>query len=68
VFVDGTETFNRTGIWQNFTSPSVQQPNQVLFAWRWPSSGPHTITIRPGIPDDEEGGSFFQMIGYLKVR
>jgi hypothetical protein len=68
VFVDGAETFDRTGIWQNMTSPSVEQPDQVLFAWRWPAPGPHTITIRPGIPDDEEGGSFFQMAGYLQVR
>ena len=68
VFVDGAETFDRTGIWQNMTSPSVRQPDQVLFAWRWRSAGRHTITIRPGIPDGEEGGSFFQMNGYLVVR
>ncbi len=68
VFVDGTQTFDRTGIWQNMTSPSVRQPDQVLFAWRWRSAGRHTITIRPGIADAEEGGSFFQMTGYLVVR
>ena len=68
VFVDGTQTFDRTGIWQNMTSPSVSQPDQVLFAWRWPAPGRHTITIRPGAPDAEEGGSFFQMTGYLVVR
>jgi hypothetical protein len=68
VFVDGGETFDRTGIWQNMTSPSVQQPNQVLFAWRWRAAGPHTVTIRPGVDNDYEGGSFFQMTGYLVVR
>lgn len=68
VFVDGAETFDRTGIWQNMTSPSLKQPNQVLFAWRWPAAGQHTITIRPGIHDAYEGGSFFQMAGYLLVR
>lgn len=68
VFVDGVETFDRTGIWQNMTSPSVQQPDQVLFAWRWRTAGRHTITIRPGIPDGAEGGSFFQMTGYLLAR
>ena len=68
VFVDGTETFDRTGIWQNMTSPSVQQPHQVLFAWRWQRPGRHTITIRPGIRDTMEGGSFFAMNGYLLVR
>jgi len=68
VFVDGTETFDRTGIWQNMTSPSVQQPDQVLFAWRWQGSGRHTITIKPGVSDPMEGGSFFAMNGYLVVR
>ena len=68
VFVDGVETFDRTGIWQNMTSPSVRQPHQVLFAWRWPTAGRHTITIRPGQPDGEEGGSYFNMDGYLLVR
>src|SRR5215467_1799029 len=67
VFVDGVETIDRTGVWQNMTSPSVQQPGQVLFAWRWRSAGRHTITIKPGIPDAEEGGSFFRMDGYLVV-
>lgn len=68
VFVDGTQTFDRTGIWQNMTSPSVQQPDQVLFAWRWQQPGPHTITIKPGVSDTMEGGSFFAMNGYLVVR
>src|SRR5690242_18544571 len=68
VFVDGTETFDRTGIWQNMTSPSVQQPDQVLFAWRWQQAGRHTITIKPGVSDTMEGGSFFAMNGYLLVR
>ena len=68
VFVDGTQTYDRTGIWQNMTSPSVQQPDQVLFAWRWQEAGPHTITIKPGVRDTMEGGSFFAMNGYLLVR
>ena len=67
VFVDGTQTYDRTGIWQNMTAPSIKQPNQVLFAWRWPAAGRHVITIRPGIYDREEGGSFFSMTGYLVV-
>ena len=67
VFVDGTETFNRTGIWQNMSSPARRQPDQVLFAWRWPADGYHVITIRPGRYDREEGGSFFQMAGFEVV-
>jgi hypothetical protein len=68
VYVDGRETYDRTGIWQNMTAPSVQQPDQVLFAWRWPTAGRHVIAIRPGSYDAEEGGSFFSMNGYLVAR
>jgi len=67
VFVDGVQTFNRTGIWQNMSSPSRRQPDQVLFAWRWQADGHHVITIRPGQYDREEGGSFFRMTGYQVV-
>lgn len=65
VLIDGVQTFDRTGIWQNETSPSIRLPGQVLFAWRWRTAGRHTITILPGIPNPREGGSFFQMTGYL---
>lgn len=65
VLVDGAQTFDRTGIWQNETSPSLRLPGQVLFAWRWRTVGHHTITILRGIPNPREGGSFFQMTGYL---
>ncbi len=68
VLVDGVETFDRTGIWQNETSPSIRLPGQVLFAWRWRKVGHHTITILPGIYNPREGGSFFQMTGYLIAR
>jgi hypothetical protein len=65
VFVDGRETFDQTGIWQNMSSPSHQQPDQVLFAWRWRTGGEHVITIRPASYNSMQGGSFFQMTGYL---
>ncbi len=68
VFVDGRQTYDRTGIWQNMTSPSFPQPDQVLFAWRWRTKGRHVITIEPGIYNHQEGGSFFSMIGYLVVK
>ena len=67
VFVDGVQTFNRAGIWQNMSSPSRRQPDQVLFAWRWKTDGHHVITIRPARYDPEEGGSFFAMTGYQVV-
>ncbi len=68
VLVDGVQTFNQTGIWQNMSSPAQQQPDQVLFAWRWHGPGHHVITILPARYDPEEGGSFFQMVGYMEVR
>jgi hypothetical protein len=68
VLVDGVRTFDQTGIWQNRTSPSVRQPGQVLFAWRWRTAGSHTITILPAQYNPVEGGSFFMMTGYLVVR
>ncbi len=67
VFVDGVQTFSRVGIWQNMSSPSRRQPDQVLFAWRWKTDGHHVITIRPARYDREEGGSFFSMTGYEVV-
>ena len=39
VFVDGHETFDETGIWQNKSSLGRRIPGTILFAWRWPSPG-----------------------------
>ena len=64
VFLDGRETYDRTGIWQNKSSSGHSLPGSVLFAWRWPTPGTHTIEIRPGIPNAKEGTSFFHMTGY----
>jgi len=64
VLVDGVQTFNQTGIWQNMSSPARQQPDQVLFAWRWDSPGHHVITILPAQYNREECVSFFHMGGY----
>jgi hypothetical protein len=47
VFIDGVETFDQTGMWQNANMP---KGDSVLFAWRWPESGAHTIRIEPGDP------------------
>lgn len=68
VRVDGVPTFDRTGIWQGMDSPARRQPEQVLFAWRWLTSGHHVITIGPAPFNSEQGGSFFQMTGYLVVK
>lgn len=44
VFIDGVETFDRTGLWQNHSMPDG---NSVFFAWRWPVSGFHVIRLEP---------------------
>ena len=67
VFVDGIETTDTTGIWQNKSSSGQSLPNSVLFAWTWPTSGAHTIQIQPGVNSGKEGGSFVHIQSY-KVR
>jgi hypothetical protein len=68
VFVDGTQTFDQTGIWQNKSSSGRSLADSVLFAWRWPRPGRHTITIGPTVANAKQGGSFFHMTGYDVVR
>jgi hypothetical protein len=68
LFVDGTRTYDQTGIWQNKSSSGRSLPDSVLFAWRWPTPGRHTIQIRPAAPNAKEGGPFFHMTGYEVVR
>ncbi len=65
VFVDDRETFDGTGIWQNKSSSGLSLPNTVLFAWRWPKSGTHTIRFEPGEVNGKEGGPFLHLTGYL---
>jgi hypothetical protein len=45
VFIDGEETFDRTGLWQNASMPDG---DSVLFAWRWSQPGTHTLRLEPG--------------------
>jgi len=68
VLIDGHETFDETGIWQNKSSSGMSIPNTVLFAWRWPTAGTHTITIEPGIQNGKEGGPFIHLSGYEVIR
>jgi hypothetical protein len=65
VFIDGVETKDTTGIWQNKSSAGISIPESVLFAWTWPTSGTHTIQIAPGIANGKEGGSFVHIRKYL---
>ena len=65
VFIDGVEVVDKTGIWQGKSSPGFAIPDTVLFAWRWPTAGKHTIQIQPGIYDSKEGGSFVDITSYM---
>lgn len=65
VLIDGKETFDRSGIWQNKSSAGRSFPNSVLFAWRWVSPGAHTIELLPGLENAKEGGSFLHLRGFL---
>jgi hypothetical protein len=64
VFIDGDETFDNTGIWQNKSSSAHSLPGSILLSWRWPRPGPHTILIEPGLPNAKEGGSYIHLSGY----
>jgi hypothetical protein len=65
VFVDARETTDGTGIWQNKSSSGKVIPGAVLFAWRWPRLGRHTIHFEPGVQNGKEGGPFLHLTGYL---
>jgi len=66
VFVDGRETVDGTGVWQNKSSSGRSLPGSVLFAWRWPRRGTHTIRLEPGEANGKEGGPFLHLAGYLR--
>jgi hypothetical protein len=68
VLVDGRETFDGTGIWQNKSSLGIRLPGTILFSWRWRSSGTHTVAFLPGAPNAKEGGPFLHVRGYLVLR
>jgi hypothetical protein len=61
VRLDGRETFDRTGIWQNKSSSGRSLPDSVLFAWRWPKSGRHVIELLPGERNAKEGDAFIHV-------
>lgn len=67
VFVDGVETFDQTGIHQNQSNAFGPAPDSVLFAWRWPTSGTHTLRFEAGPPDAKDGGPFLHVQGYSYV-
>ncbi|MGP6158776.1 MAG: hypothetical protein ACLPYS_14940 [Vulcanimicrobiaceae bacterium] len=68
VFIDGRETFDETGIWQNSSSALRRFPGSVLFAWRWPTAGAHTLRFEPGKLNLKEGFSYLHSTSYVLAR
>ena len=68
VLLDGHETFDQTGIWQDKSSAGISIPNSILFAWRWPTPGRHTVGFAAGIANGKEGVSFVHIQGYFLIR
>jgi hypothetical protein len=67
VFIDGAETFDQRGVWQNEVNNLQSVPDSILFAWRWPTSGKHTIEFQPGLMNPKEGGPFLHVQRYEYV-
>ena len=67
MLVDGQQTYDWTGIWQNKSSLGRAIANTILFAWRWPAVRQHTISLLPGVFNPKEGGSFIQLTGYRVI-
>jgi len=67
VYVDGVETFDWTGIHQDESNALGPVPGSILFAWRWPSSGPHTLRFTAGPTDPKNGAGFLHVTGYSYV-
>lgn len=65
IFVDGRETFDRSGIWQNKSCSGMAIGRAVLFSWQWPEDGEHVVTIEPATHNAKEGGAFLHLQGYL---
>lgn len=53
--LDGRALVSRIGIWQG--KALVGSPATVLFAWRWPASGPHEIEFDPVRFNAKQGGT-----------
>jgi hypothetical protein len=65
VFIDGRETDDGTGIWQNKSSSGKTLPGSVLFAWQWPHRARHSIRIESAGANAKEGGPFIDVSGYF---
>ena len=64
VLIDGAETNDQTGIWQDKSNSGQTIADSVLFAWRWQTAGTHTITIIPALSNAKEGDTFVHVQQY----
>lgn len=60
VLIDGEPLVDRTGLWRNHGMPGGAQP-AVVFAWRWPTAGTHTIRLVGG----PVGGAALKLTAYV---
>jgi hypothetical protein len=65
VAIDGQPTVDQTGIWQNKSSAAMAFQDVILFAWRWPASGPHVLGFGPSTTNVKEGGPFLHVQRYV---
>jgi hypothetical protein len=65
VAIDGRPTVDQTGIWQNKSSAGIAIQDTILFAWRWPTSGAHTLEFVPSTTNAKEGGPFLHVRRYV---
>jgi hypothetical protein len=65
VEIDGQTTTDQTGIWQNKSAAGEAFADTVLFAWRWPAAGPHTLQFGPSTTTAKEGGPFLHLHRYV---
>lgn len=64
VSIDGVPLESQMGIF-----PTCEQrcPNAVLFAWRWPTGGSHTILLTPDVAKKNAKTKPLQLDGYYTV-
>lgn len=65
--IDGTDLTDETGIWQGKALLPFATPNTILFAWRWPSSGTHTLQFDPVVTNGKEGGTAIDVTSALVI-
>lgn len=65
VAIDGRSTEDQTGIWQNKSSAGLALEDTLLFAWRWPTSGAHSLEFGPSVTNVKEGGPFLHVRRYV---